>query len=94
MNDFPAPQSLTRDAHRASAAGNDLLRIGLSVGAIGLAGAALGAVCPVCVVATPALVGLGAVQKLRGLLLARRAERVWRRNGLSLSPQGAPHASH
>ena len=29
------------------------------------AGAALGAVCPLCVVATPALLGLGVVQKLR-----------------------------
>jgi hypothetical protein len=70
-----SPAELLRNAGRASAAGTDLLTIGASVGALGLAGAALGAVCPLCVVATPALLGLGALQKLRSLMLSRRAER-------------------
>lgn len=67
------PAGLQRQSQRTSATGTDLLRAGLMVGAIGAGGALLGAVCPLCVVATPALVGAGAVQKLRALLLARRA---------------------
>ena len=62
-----------RASQRADQSAGDLLKIGLGVGAIGLAGAALGAVCPVCVVATPALLGAGAVQKLRARWLAARA---------------------
>jgi hypothetical protein len=62
-----------RSARAATQHGNHLLAMGASVGAIGLAGAALGAVCPLCVVATPALLGVGVVQRLRGLVLARRA---------------------
>lgn len=65
---------LIRNARRASASGTDLLTIGASVGALGLAGAALGAVCPACVVATPALLGFGLLQKLRGFFLAKRAK--------------------
>ena len=39
--------------------GNQLLGLGLGVGAWGAAsGVLLGAVCPVCVVAAPALVGV------------------------------------
>lgn len=68
-----SPAEILRNAGRANAAGTDLLTIGLSVGALGVAGAALGAVCPACVVATPALLGLGLVQKLRGFFLTRRA---------------------
>lgn len=63
------------DAGRANATGNELLTAGLAVGAVGLAGVALGAVCPLCVVATPALLGLGAVQKLRARYLSARARR-------------------
>lgn len=66
-------EQLAADAKQASTSGTDFLRMGLSVGAIGLAGAALGAVCPLCVVATPTLLGLGAIQKLRGLVLSRRS---------------------
>lgn len=62
-----------RDARKASATGSELLGIGAAVGAIGLAGLALGAACPVCTVATPALLSAGVVQKLRGLWLSRRA---------------------
>lgn len=44
--------------------GNDLLVTGLGVGAIGVAGAVLlGATCPICVVATPALLGAGLYKK-------------------------------
>ena len=64
---------LAAGARRANASGTNLLTLGLSVGAVGLAGAALGAVCPLCVVATPALLGLGVVQKLRAFYLSRRA---------------------
>ena len=67
---------LIRDSRRANAAGTDLLRIGASVGALGLAGAALGAVCPACVVVTPALLGFGLVQKLRAFFLAKRAKNL------------------
>ncbi len=68
------PAELLRNSRRASTSGTDLLTIGLGVGAMGLAGAVLGAVCPLCVVATPALLGAGALQKLRGLVLSRRAK--------------------
>jgi hypothetical protein len=72
--DAPNPAELDRQRRRVSEQGTSFLTMGLSVGAIGLAGAALGAVCPLCVVATPALLGAGAVQKLRAALLSRRAE--------------------
>lgn len=50
-----------------------LLATGAGIAAIGVAGAILGgAVCPVCVVAAPALIGMGAWKKLR----ARRARHV------------------
>jgi hypothetical protein len=68
-----ASSSLWRRSRGAEDTGSEFLRAGLAVGAIGLGGALLGAVCPLCVVATPALVGLGAVQKLRARLLARQA---------------------
>jgi hypothetical protein len=71
--DDNAPAELQRQSRRVASQGGDLLKMGLSVGAIGLAGAALGAVCPLCVVATPALLGAGAVQKLRAAVLSRRA---------------------
>jgi hypothetical protein len=46
--------------------GTDLIVTGVSVGAIGVAGAVLlGATCPVCVVATPALIGAGLYKKWR-----------------------------
>ncbi|MBK7579383.1 MAG: hypothetical protein IPI67_04170 [Myxococcales bacterium] len=49
---------------KASARGDELLLTGAGVGVIGVAGAVLlGATCPVCVVATPVLVGAGLWQK-------------------------------
>jgi hypothetical protein len=50
--------------------------MGASVGAIGLLGALAGAVCPLCVVATPALLSFGLLQKLRGLWLRARAKKA------------------
>lgn len=63
-------------AHRSVTSGKSLLATGLAVGAIGAAGALLGAVCPLCVIATPTLLGLGVVQTLRGRWLAARAAAV------------------
>lgn len=72
----PAPAESAAETRRkiarTSQQGNELLTVGLSVGAIGLVGAAIGAVCPLCVVATPALLGLGATQKLRAAWLKRK----------------------
>jgi len=46
--------------------GGELIATGLGVGAIGVAGTLLlGATCPVCVVATPALLGAGLYKKWR-----------------------------
>lgn len=42
---------------------NGLLLSGLGVAAIGAIGAIAGAACPLCVVATPALLGFGAFRK-------------------------------
>jgi hypothetical protein len=77
-----SPAEVLRNAGRADAMGSDLLRVGLSVGALGVAGAALGAVCPICVVATPALLTFGVLQKIRSFFLTRRA----RQAGVSLEP--------
>lgn len=45
---------------------NYCLSLGIGVGALGVASAAAaGAVCPICVVVAPALIGLGVVEKVR-----------------------------
>lgn len=44
---------------------NKLLAGGIGIGAIGVLGALTGAVCPVCVVAAPVLLGAGAYKKWR-----------------------------
>jgi len=50
---MPEPPNIPRES-------TQLLTAGLGIGAIGLVTAAVGAaVCPVCVVATPALLGAG-----------------------------------
>jgi len=50
---------------------NSLLGAGLGLGAFGAAGGLLlGAVCPVCIVATPALIGAGVVQRIRAARLS------------------------
>ena len=44
--------------------GNTILASGLGVGVLGAVGAAIsGAVCPVCIVATPALIATGLYQR-------------------------------
>ncbi len=46
--------------------GNFCIGTGIGVAALGVAGATLlGAVCPVCIVATPLLIGAGVVQRIR-----------------------------
>lgn len=56
-----APEIAVPDADRQ---GNELLLGGLGVMAVGALGAiAGGALCPVCIVATPALLGVGAYRK-------------------------------
>lgn len=74
MNDSkPSAPPLVALTGRAHTQGTEFLVLGLSVGALGVAGAALGAVCPLCVVATPALLGLGVAQKVRGYFHSRRS---------------------
>lgn len=69
--------------HHAGSIGGELLKAGAAVGTIGLAGAALGAVCPLCVVMTPALLGLGAVLKLRSAWQARAPTPLERKQPMS-----------
>lgn len=54
-----------RSAEELKLQGTTFLATGAGVAAIGLAGAALGAVCPLCVIAAPAVAGFGLVQRLR-----------------------------
>ncbi|MBI2393888.1 MAG: hypothetical protein HYV09_30230 [Deltaproteobacteria bacterium] len=64
------PEVDRRDVERDD--GRDLLGAGVAVGAIGVLGAITGAaLCPVCVIATPALLGYGAYKNIK----ARRARR-------------------
>ena len=56
----------TQSEAKAENASNTLIVCGLSVGALGAGAAFLsGAVCPLCLVATPALLGGGIVLKLK-----------------------------
>lgn len=64
-----APASRAADGEAVRDA-RQLMAYGAAIGVIGLGGALIsGAVCPVCVVAAPALLGAGIVKRLR----ARRA---------------------
>lgn len=55
---------MTRRASDNDQTGNELLVGGVSALAIGAIGAVVsGAVCPLCIVATPALLGAGLVKK-------------------------------
>lgn len=61
QTDDNAPEIAASDADQQ---GNELLLGGLGVMAVGALGAiAGGALCPVCIVATPALLGVGAYRK-------------------------------
>lgn len=60
-----APASRTADGEEVRDA-SQLMAYGAAIGVIGLGGALIsGAVCPVCVVAAPALLGAGIVKRLR-----------------------------
>jgi hypothetical protein len=60
------PATDDRAEQESSAEANTLLLGGVGIAAIGIAGAIVGAaVCPVCVVAAPALLGLGAMRKIQ-----------------------------
>ena len=74
MTSTRSTHALLRAADKADTSGGELLRAGLAVGAIGVVGVVLGAEWPICAFGTPALLGLGAVQKLRGRWLAWRAK--------------------
>lgn len=55
-----------RAGKEEKAEANAMLAGGAAIAAIGVAGAvASGAVCPVCVVAAPLLLGIGAVRRIR-----------------------------
>jgi hypothetical protein len=78
------------------APGNDMISMGVGIGAIGVAGAVfLGAACPVCVVATPALIGVGLFQKWRARRLASPFEALQAPGAdRASSAQTAPSAPH
>lgn len=65
---MPTPDDLADEARaEIRREANEHLAMGGAIGAIGVASAALfGAVCPVCIVATPALLGLGAYKRFKG----------------------------
>ncbi len=72
----------TMEGEKDRGSGNELLASGLGVGAVGALGALVtGAVCPLCIVATPALLGVGLVQKWYA-----------RRTASAVSPPTAPSA--
>ena len=50
---------------KACASANNLLAAGASAGAVGTAGLLItGAVCPLCIIATPLLLGAGIVKRI------------------------------
>jgi hypothetical protein len=67
--------------------GNDLILSGVGIGAIGVAGVVLlGAACPVCVVATPALIGVGLIQRWRARRITAAFDAVDPRRDQSAPP--------
>jgi hypothetical protein len=74
MDDAPkTPTQLLQQSRLVKDQGTQFLTAGLGVGAIGALGALAGAVCPLCVVATPALLGAGLVRAAWGHHLERKA---------------------
>lgn len=64
-------------AKQAQSSGLQTALTGVGVGAVGALGAlAIGAACPACVVVTPVLLGVGAVQGARGTWLRWKAEKA------------------
>lgn len=66
-------KSKTSDVTVAKKEGNVCIGIGAGVGALGTASWALGsAFCPLCIVATPALIGVGLYKRLSAKHLATK----------------------
>ena len=64
MADEVDGKDATRDSETETSDANTLILGGLGIGTFGLVSAAIGAaVCPVCVVAAPALLGVGAYKR-------------------------------
>lgn len=70
----PTPSELMRDSRAAKEQGKQWLTAGLGIGAVGVLGAVAGAVCPLCVVATPTLLGAGLVRTAWAKHLEKRAK--------------------
>lgn len=83
MDERRETQELLRRSRTARQQSKDWLTAGLGVGAIGVLGAVAGAVCPVCVVATPALLGAGVLRAAWARHLERKLE-------ATLAPLDAP----
>ena len=73
MSKERTPIELLSDGRLAKSQGREWLTAGLGVGAIGVLGAVAGAVCPLCVVATPALLGAGLARAAWGRHLEKKA---------------------
>jgi len=59
-------RALKQDRAERRARANEMIGMGAGIGAFGLASlATLGAVCPVCVVAAPALLGVGLYRRAK-----------------------------
>jgi hypothetical protein len=69
-----SPAEVLKKSQLAKDQGLQWLAAGAGVGAIGALGAMVGAVCPLCVVATPALLGAGLVRTAWAKHLERRAK--------------------
>ncbi|MBE2251617.1 MAG: hypothetical protein IAE78_18890 [Myxococcus sp.] len=74
MTKARTPAELLRDGRLAHGQGLEWLKAGLGVGAVGVLGAVAGAVCPLCVVATPALLGAGLARAAWGRHLEKKAQ--------------------
>lgn len=54
------------DIERQKTEANTCIGIGAAVGVIGATAAAVtGAICPICIIATPGLIGMGVYRRLR-----------------------------
>jgi hypothetical protein len=73
MTNTAAPELAIREANLAAdnTRANSLLLQGATVAALGAAGAAIGAACPLCVVVAPALLAGGVFKKARVWLAHR-----------------------
>ena len=73
-NPEPEVHPVTRETNADMKDADTCTLIGAGIGVLGIAGAfAAGAVCPVCVVAAPGLIGAGLIKRLR--VMARRRRR-------------------